>query len=377
MASVYERDDRDFLYASIRDPASLRWRSIATPFRKDSPAARRNALLWAATRDTLGLEGRRLRSEEAWARWVADWLTQAFSYNANTLTRYSTAWAHLNEFLAEKKIAVPRQLNYQHASAYLAWRAAQKRHRGTPINRNTAIVEIKIMSRILREARRRGFIDVNPWTQLGLRRENVRHTPPMADDEIATTRAALDHEEGHLPLKQRWMTVSFELALHHGARLSATMVPMERVHLDPKTDDEKNFDRISFETKGRNGVAVIKTLPLNPAVRPMIERLRREGATVTCELPRMAAKFWWSFRQRHGLGHLRFHSTRSTVATQLARNDVPLQKAMELLGHKSTAVHLAYLHLNAADVGGAVAGISFGSAKPGMHGNSDALKSKP
>jgi integrase len=97
--------------------------------------------------------------------------------------------------------------------------------------------------------------------------------------------------------------------------------------------------------------------------------LRAAGARHTCELPRMAAKEWWKFRRDHGLAHLRFHSTRATLATEFARANVPLQKAMEMLGHKSESVHRAYLHLRAADVADELGAIDFSTrAKPASQG---------
>jgi integrase len=83
----------------------------------------------------------------------------------------------------------------------------------------------------------------------------------------------------------------------------------------------------------------------------------------------MAAKEWWKFRRDHGLAHLRFHSTRATLATEFARANVPLQKAKEMLGHKSESVHLAYLHLSAADVADELGAVDFSTrakaASPG------------
>lgn len=371
MASVYERDDREFLYAKIRDPKTLKWRGVRTPFRKDSPAAKRNALVWAAERDNLGKENIKLARAESFAAWVVPWLQQHFGYNVRTLNRYLTAWAHLFEFLVERRILLPRELGYNHASDYLQWRTTQKRRRGTTINHNTALTEMKIMSRILMEARRRELIQANPWAQLGIRRQNVRHTPAMTAEEIAHTRTALAELEGKLPLPQRWMTLSFEIALHQGVRLSETAVPMERVHLDPRTNPATgvNLDRITFLTKGKNGVPRVRPMPLHPDLRGLLLELRAAGATSTCQLPPMAAKIWWQFRQKHGLGHLRFHSTRSTLATELARRNVPLQKAKEILGHKSEAVHLAYLHLSAADVADELGAIRFSTpGKPEKKG---------
>ena len=352
MASVFERPDREFLYAKIRDPQTLAWRGVKTPFRKDAPAARRNALMWANARDAVGAENVRLARSEIWAAWVVPWLQQHFGYNERTLARYLTAWAHVFVFLGEREIRLPREVLYRHASEYLLWRTTQKRHRGTTINHNTALTEMKIMSRVLEEARRREFIQANPWARLGIRRKNVRHAPAISSDEIIRWRAALDAEESKLPIAAQWMTTCFELALHQGLRLSATAIPMDRVHLDPRTNPKKkiNLDRITIFTKGRNGNPKVQALPLHPALRPRLLALRAAKAAAVCVLPPMAAKILWKFRQRHALGHLRFHSTRATLATELARRNVPMQKAKEILGHSSEAVHLAYLHLSAADV---------------------------
>lgn len=361
MASIYERPGRDFLYAKIRDPKTLAWRGIRTPFRKDSPAARRNALVWAGERDAIGKENIKLARSEAFVTWVVPWLRQHYGYNALTLSRYLTSWAHLFEWLTDHEIILPRDLLYKHAAEYLTWRTSQTRHRGTPINHNTALVEMKVMSRILAEARRREFIVANPWAQLGISRQGVRHTPAMNRDEIEQIRAALLKREGGLPITKRWMTVSFEIALHEGVRLSATCVPLERVHLDPRTDLARgvNLDRMTFFSKGRNGVVKVQALPIHPALRGLLLELRAAGAAATCVLPKMAAKEWWKFRRDEGLAHLRFHSTRATLATEMARHNVPLQKAKEILGHTSEAVHLAYLHLNAADVADELGAMNF------------------
>jgi hypothetical protein len=369
--SVYPRKDRDRWYAKIRDAKTLEWRGIPTPFRLSAQNGKRNALMWAAAKDGLGVENRKLARSELFSRWVVPWLNQHYGYNAHTLNRYLTAWAHLFEFIAEHQLQHPRDVAYRHAAEYLTWRTLQDRRRGTKINHNTALTEMKVLSRILREAVRREYITANPWAQLGIRRQRVRHTPAMTQDEIDQHRTALVALEGGLPVAQRWMSVSFEIALHQGVRLSATMVPMERVHLDPRTNPELkiNLDRMTVFTKGRNGEPKVQTLPLHPALRGLMLALRVAGARHTCELPRMAAKEWWKFRRDHGLAHLRFHSTRATLATEFARANVPLQKAKEILGHKSESVHLAYLHLSAADVADELGAIDFSTrAKPATPG---------
>jgi integrase len=361
VGSVYQRTGRAHWYAKIRDPKTLTWRGVATPFLVDSAAGKRKALLWAAERDRLGQENIRVAGQELFARWVVPWLQQHFGYNQKTLDRYVTAWAHLYDFIYEHSLHHPREIGYKHAAEYLTWRTKQTRRRGTPINHNTALTEMKVMSRIMREAVRREYIDANPWAQLGIRRQRVRHTRAMTLEEIEVIRAALREREGALPLTKRWMTISFEIALHSSARLSETAIPFDRIHLDARTDPARkiNLDRMTLFRKGKNGEPKIHPLPIHPVLRGLLLELRAAGARQTCELPRMAAKEWWKLRRDLNLQHLTFHSTRSTLATELHRNGVSLQKAKEILGHKSDAVHQVYLHLSAADVADELAGIDF------------------
>src|SRR5688500_12991936 len=104
MASVFERDDSPYYCAKIRDPATLKWRTVKTPFRKDDPAGKRNALMWADSKDRLGKAGRKLVPTETWSRWVEPWLEVTYAYNARTLKRYLGAWTLLNQFLVEHEV---------------------------------------------------------------------------------------------------------------------------------------------------------------------------------------------------------------------------------------------------------------------------------
>jgi integrase len=363
MASLYPRKDSPYWWASLYDAGSLSWKNVKTPCRQDDPAGRRNALVWAASQERVAVAERPLMKAESWAVWVDVWLRQTFGYNQRTLQRYLDAWAVLNEFLTEHEIHLPRHLKRAHAFTFLTWRTGQTRRRGSKINHNTAVTELKVLSRIMQEALLRGYCDGNPLTRLGIRRQNVRHTPRMYPEDIVKAREAL--ASGRYPA---WMIPCFEIALHHGCRLSETQVPMDRVHLDPRTNASENWDRITFECKGRHGQKVIHTVPLHPALRPLMQQLKQRGVRYTCELPRMAAKEWWKFRRNESLQHLRFHSTRSTVASVLAESGVNQQTAMSILVHASETVHLAYQHLTAKPVGDAIARVSYAGAVLGMPG---------
>lgn len=363
MATLYARKDSPFWYARIWDAQKAGWLSVKTPARQDDPAGKRNALQWATAKEQVEKADRPLLKAESWGVWVVPWLQRNFEYNKRTLKRYEEAWSAVHSFLDEHQIPTPRHWKYADAGRYMDWRKQQRRRRGTFINHNTALTELKIFSRIMQEAVRRDFCSGNPLFRLGIRRQNVKHTARMTEDEIALIRR-------ELATRPSWMSRCFEIALHHGCRLSETQVPLERVWLDPRTTPGAIFDRITFHCKGRNGEKKVLTVPLNPALRPLMQQLKAAKEKSTCVLPRMAAKEWWKFRQKVGVPHLRFHSTRATVASLLAEQGVPQQVAMEILAHASETVHRAYLTLDARPVGDAVRKIAYGPdaglSRPGI-----------
>ena len=293
------------------------------------------------------------RRSMLWSVWVRPYLELRYRNSPLTLKRYLGAWEWWQLFLKEDKIPAPGHLTYNHVTRFIAWRQAQRRHCGKNISLNTALSDVKVMSLLMREAMRRGYAMANPCERLGIQRDPPKEKQPLLPEEIAKIRAALVAREGHLPMKQRWMTMSFEIALHQGCRLRETSVPLDAI-------DEAN-GTIRFHGKGRNGQKKIITTALHPELRPLIAKLREEGASHTCELPGMAAKVWWELRGDLDLRHTCFHSTRVTVVTQLARSNVSEQQAMAYVGHSSRLVHRVYQKLRAGDLSGCTAALQFGA----------------
>src|SRR5882724_7658360 len=105
----------------------------------------------------------------------------------------------------------------------MAWRTSQvKRLSKRHPSHNTALSELRLLGRVMREAVRRGFITSSPVERMGIKKQKPREKAEMADSDIATIRQSLAEKEGHLPLPERWMTISFEIALHQGCRVSET-----------------------------------------------------------------------------------------------------------------------------------------------------------
>jgi integrase len=368
-ASVYQRAGRKVWYVSYFCPKALRRLHVATPWPADDNG-KKKALRFAEEKAKEAQALGRAAKREAWSVWVPAFMRERYVRSPLTLKRYENAYDWLCVYLDKKGVALPAALSYEHVIGYVPWRITVKRACGKPISRNTAIVELKFLGLVMREAVRRGFAISNPCDRLGIVRDPAKKKPELTDAEIAVIREALKKKEGSLPLAEQWMTTSFEIALHTLCRLSSTSVPMGSVDLER--------GEITLRTKGRKiGQPSYLTIPIHPALRPRLEALRAAGATHTCILPRMAAKEWWELRKELGLAHTTFHSTRVTGITRLWRDGVPETITMRIAGHRSPAVHEIYLRTRTNDLAKHLAGLNFSGAIGGTPQTPGAPSPKP
>ena len=339
MASVFRREGREKWYSKFRDPETLKWKSQVTPYRLSDPNGKRKALVWANDLDKLGQVLRQTKPAEAWWRWVPDWITFTYSYDNFILIRYRTIWSSLFDFLETKKVEVPRQLEYRHSQEYMQWRVLQKRKGGKHISHNTAIMEVKILGRIMKEAHLRGYCDTNPFYRMGLKRRDTKEKTAITREEhwkiVKGLRA--------LGPKRQWMRRMYIVAMHQGCRKSETSVPLEDVNLKVGT--------IKFRAKGHSQKKHVFTTALHPRLKHFVRWCEANGEkTLTGDRPKHDSRVWWEFFHKIGLPHLSFHSTRVTVVTQMARNGVSKQKAMRFVGHASETVHRIYERMVPEDV---------------------------
>lgn len=185
------------------------------------------------------------------------------------------------------------------------------------------------------QAIKRGYSTSNPCASLGIAKETPREKPELSDDDIALIRKQLQTLN-----KPEWMRVCFEIAIHQGCRLRETSLPLSKVDLEKRT--------IQFHAKGGKDF----TAPIHPNLIPKFEGMKQTGQKLTCELPAMPSKHWFTFFKQIGL-HKKgvcFHCTRVTVITRLIREGVPENKVKKIVNHASTEVHRIYQRLGVEDV---------------------------
>ena len=334
------------MWVKYWSPERLRWHQKSTGFSADDPQGYKRALAMARELSAEGRAAREIAPTSRWSAWVVDWLKARHHDSPITLESELIRWHWLDAFLMQRKIHGPQGMTYLLGQDYMTWRTSQtKRVSKKHPAYNTALAELRLLSRVLQEAVHRGYIFANPLARINIKRHRPAEKPELTDADIATIRAALAEREGHLPLQDRWMTISFEIALHQGCRVSETSVKL--------ADIDENAGQITFHAKGHN----VFTTALHPALIPMIRQLRAAGVDRTCLLPGMATKEWhWLLKGRPERGwkgicpHACFHCTRVTAITRMARNNVPIQKAMRFVHHADEAVHRIYQRLQADDL---------------------------
>lgn len=338
--SVFQRKGRAAWYITV-PVAGRGWTQMATPFRVEDPAGERKAGKLARE---LSEKYHRLKDHDAkaesWSRWVPRLLRAR--YRGATLERYFDAWDNLQLFMDRHHVTGPGQWRREHNDQYVAWRTSQKRNNRKPYTRNTAIYELKLLGIVMREALLRGLISANPCERMGLMRDAPKEKRALTDADIAKLRTWAAAKESHLPITERWRTVSLEVALHQGCRLRETAVPM--------CDIDEALGTIKFTGKGRNNLPRVFTTRLHPGLLPLIAELRAAGAAHTCTLPKMAAKEWFFGFREAGVEGASFHCTRVTLITRLARGRVPEQMARRYVNHASKAVHSVYQKLGIEDL---------------------------
>lgn len=336
--TVYRRPRSPYWWIAYLDPKTGRRAWKATSFHVDTPMGRRKAQDEAneLSRDAVASAGS--ASAERWESWAEDFLRMHYRNSPKSYVRAKGAWSQWRLFLAQRKILMPRALDYQAVEAFVRWRAAQEKRNKEKVSINTALCDVRICSVLMGEALKRGWCQVNPCAKLGIKKDEAAEKPEITLEEERDIREALPAFVAQNPQVYGHMINSFEIAIHQGCRLRETEVPLSRIDVERLT--------ITFHAKGGKKFAT----QLHTKLVPLVEKLRASGETVTCRIPMLASKHWRDFFDQIDLNHLSFHCTRVTVVTRLARAGVPISQAMSFVGHASRLIHRIYTRLQPGDL---------------------------
>lgn len=331
MASAFTRPDSPFYFLRFQNPDGS-WGKKKLNVRKDDPDCERKvkmAVLNLRMGEVKKANGG--ASRQHWS-WVAAYLQQHYQ-NLKSLSRAKNAWAAVEVFCDAMDIQSPEHVTFDHGHQYVAWRQNPPKALIKARAKNTALLEVKIWSKIMDGAVRKGLATANPLFRLGIKREAVKEKPEIMPEEQVIIEAALKSEP-------QWMQDCWLVAMKHGCRLREVQVPLipQRLNLRERI--------IVFEGKKSK----LHAAPLHRDCIPMVERRMAEGAKLLVELPPLPSKHWYRFFHALGLGHLSFHSTRVSVVTRLVRSGAPEAQTMKYVGHASVTIHRVYQRHRMSDV---------------------------
>ena len=340
MASLYKRPNSPCWWIKYIDESGLP-KQHSTTFKYAVPSQTRQAKVLLNQKKLVELKRVKGISGDAWDAWVLnDFLETKYADSPKTLERYKISWQSLSVYLAEQKIVHPSQLTYRHCELYVPWRLTGQPHLGIyKCSHNTARYDLKVLHMICKYAIKRGFIELNPCSSLGIKKHKPKEKPELTDQDIALIRNQL--QKLQMP---EWMVTCFEIGIHQGCRLAETQIPFTQIDFKKKT--------ILFKAKGQKDF----TAPLHPKLLPILQKLKKKGLLMTCVLPFMPSKQWWRFFKKIGLHQkgVSFHCTRVTVITRLIRAGKPENVVKKIVNHASTEVHRIYQRLGVEDVRGAL-----------------------
>lgn len=340
MASLRRHDRSPFWFIRRRDLDTNKWFEKSTGLRADSREDTRKAQRLA---DKASLEERRVGSPNnnpAFQTWVTEFIDTHWQNAGDSTRRYTVAWRAVKAFLAASDITYPRQVKYRHGAAYIEWRVSNPVH-GKHVGHNTALLELKFLSQLMNEAIRREFAEANPLIRMGIQKAAQRIKPEFNDQQIKKLREAFAKEP-------EWMQRAAEISLYTGCRISECEIPLERVDLRAGTIRLRDAKRKESDPRK------YFTVPIHPQLRPLLQRIKKNGEAVTCSLG------FDKSRDKNGrinkvikntLGEkFTFHCYRVTFVTRCHRGGLSESEAMRLVNHSSQLVHRIYSRLNVEDV---------------------------
>ncbi len=214
---------------------------------------------------------------------------------------------------------------------------------GRSLQPGTAVLEVRCLSGLMKEAVKRGYLGGNPCRGVTMPKVTNARTRFLSEEEEARLLSVCTPE-----LKPMILT-----ALRTGLR-KGELFSMRWEDIDAK-------NALLTVPRGKGGKR--RYIPLVPEIIALLERTpRREGEAnpFVFPSPRTGRAWvdinrpWRRILEVAGIKNFRFHDLRHTFASRLAQRGAPLKAIQELLGHSDLKMTMRYAHLGPGDLRNAV-----------------------
>jgi hypothetical protein len=331
MAYLIEKKRSPFWYIRRRNLETNAWEEKCTKLRRDDPKESAKALKLVAKTSTEEIIAKP-RCGENFSEWVPDYIRDHYATKPLTLERNLYFWRTIHVFLHENGIKHPKEIRYEHATGYMAWRKGKE---GNHAAHNTARNEVKFLAFLMSEAIRRELADRNPIALARIELAPAKPKREVTDPEIRAFRDEFAKEEP-------WMATTFELLINLGCRFTEARVAKDRI----------DFKRLTIQLTDS------KRDPLDPRKyfsTPMSQQLAEflkgitwyDGYTMPEPTRMMNRNFNRALnRAAHGVTS---HCCRVSFISRCHRAGLSEHEAMRLVNHSTRMVHRLYSKLNVED----------------------------
>ena len=330
MAYVFTKKRSKFLYLAYRDLDSGEWRNKSLKLRGDVEAEKRRAQK-IAREQTIQEAKVTPTSTGAFLSWVDTYLAAHYS-NPRSLQRYKHAWTKISDFLKSKGITHPRQVRYEHGQEYMAKRKSEG------VAHDTARLEVKTLSFIMREACRREYADRNPIAELDIERRPTRPPKPyLTLTDIAKVRR-------HLEKKPEWMRVVLDICSTLGCRFS------EAEFTKADVDFTRGKETVYLTDSKRKANAPRKRFAR--AITPQFSAYLKEifkKRDYTVERLTGDKNRCFNQEMKKVFPNATSHSMRVSFITRCHKDGMQMQKVMLLVNHSNELIHKIYSRLGVED----------------------------
>ena len=328
MAYLVKHARSPFWFVRFRDPSTQRWKEENLKLRHDDAKQTLKARKEATRRSSLEAETRGDMGELLSA-WVPDY-TRSHYRSESSRWRYLKVWETLNAFLSEQGVRHPREVVYDHAAAYMAWR------KGQGIAHNTARLEVKHLAFLLNEAIRREYLDRNVIALARIPLALAKEKKDLTDEQIQKARRLFKKGE-------KWMPTVFEILLQTGCRFYEARIHRSRIDFETRT--------ILLEDSKREDIDPRKwfTAPMSDDLSRTLKKATwYDGHTMPADKVETNRAFNSILRQ--AAKGATSHCCRVTFISRCHRAGLSEVQAMRLVNHSTRMVHRIYTRLGVSDV---------------------------
>jgi len=331
MSYLIKKKRSPYWYLRIRDLETGRWVEKCTKLRHDDPKESAKAMKEAA-KATTGEVIARPRQGENFSEWVPDYIRQHYEGKPLTQLRNLYFWRTIHVFLHENGIRHPREIRYEHAAAYMAWRKGPD---GNNAAHNTARNEVKFLAFLMSEAIRRELAERNPIALARIELAPAKAKREISDAEIAAFRKEFEKEES-------WMGTAFELLINLGCRFTEARVSKERIDFDRLTIQLTDSKRDALDPRK------YFTAPISEQLATFLKRIAwYDGHTMPVPTRMMNRNFNRALHR--AAPGVTSHCCRVSFISRCHRAGLSEHEAMRLVNHSTRMVHRLYSKLNVED----------------------------